>query len=186
VIRKKKKTENMPREILEKLATLEQISKNSIRSIEEIAKLQRLIEGLGFGYLSPSQRKWLVSGGFDLLILQKPSLKPFLEELMKKKGEFPVSIYRITEKVKDRMKEKAQKGEIPSKYKNVIVSPSEVEAILRFKKDPWKTKSEKTKILAQTLVEILEEEVKENPRAKVVLEVAKKWKEWMEMALQGS
>ena len=156
-----------------------------LRSIEELAKLSREIEGLGLGYLSRTQIKWLYSGGFDVYKETKPFIYNLLVEMEKVGGVSPVNLKNIAEIVQRRIRKKAREGVINRKWKKVTVSPSEIDTILRFKRDPYFSKKEKTKLMAETLVEVLEEmylkEKKrhkvEEPEVKVALEVAKKWLE---------
>ncbi len=156
-----------------------------LRSIEELAKLSREIEGLGLGYLSRSQIKWLYSGGFDVYKETKPLIYNLLIEMEKVGGVFPVNLKNIAEIVQRKIRKKAREGVIDGRWKKVTVSPSEIDTILRFKRDPYFSKEEKTKLMAETLVEVLEEMYQkekkrhkiEEPEVKVALEVARKWLE---------
>ena len=169
-------------EILKALGTI-RIPPNAIRSIEELAKLHREIEGLGIGYLSRSQIKWLEEGGMKVFEHTKPLIYKLLEEMWKKPGVFPLSLQEVAEKVQERIREKARKGEIDGKWENIRVTPSEIDSILRFKRDPYFSKEEKTKFMAENLVEVLEEMYREEkkrhrveePEIRVALEVAKRW-----------
>jgi len=181
-------------EILEKLDVFDlmhALPKNSIRSIEELARIQRLVPGLGFGYLSTSQQRWLMQGGYDLIKATKPRLAKLVEELMEKPGIFPVRLVEVAELVQERIREKAKRGELPEKYKRAVVVPVEVDTILRFKKDPFYSRGEKTEAVAEALVEVLEdlyrkekEKMKgeDEPDIKVALEVAKLWLSWFRKA----
>ncbi len=161
------------------------IPPRSIRSIEELAKLSREIDGLGIGYLSKSQIKWLYSGGFEVFEKTKPLIARLLREMEKRPGMFPVNLREVSEMVQERIRERARRGEIDKEWKNVVVSPSEIDSILRFKRDPYFSKKEKTELMAEVLEEVLEEMYKEEkgkhrveePEVKVALEVVRKWLE---------
>ena len=180
--KEKKRMKKTAEEILKSLGTI-RIPPNAIRSIEELAKIHREIEGLGIGYLSRSQIKWLEEGGMEVFKHTKPLIYNLLQEMWNKPGVFPVNLREVAEKVQERIREKAEKGEISNEWKDIRVTPSEVDSILRFKRDPFFSKQEKTRLMAETLVEILgemyQEEKKrhkiEEPEIKVALEVAKKW-----------
>jgi len=100
-------------------------------------------------------------------------------------GVFPVNLREVAESVQERIRERARKGELGEKWKKAVITPAEVDSILRFKRDPYFSKEEKTELIAETLVEVLEEMYEEEkarhrfeePEIKVALEVAKKWLE---------
>ena len=179
----KKMEEEMRRISMEKGIT--NIPPRSIRSIEELAKLSREIEGLGIGYLSKSQLRWLYSGGLEIFRKTKPLIAHLIEEMEKRPGMFPVNLRETAEMVQERIREKAKRGEIDKKWEKVAVTPAELDSILRFRRDPYLSKKEKTELMAEILEEILEEmydeEKKkhrvEEPEIKVALEVVRKWLE---------
>lgn len=179
----KERKETMKR-ILEEKGVIA-IPPNAVRSIEELAKLSREIRGLGIGYLSRSQIKWLYSGGFEAFQKTKPLIYKLLKEMEEVPGIFPVSLREVAEAVQERIREKARRGEIDQKWEKVLVSAAEIDSILRFRRDPYFSKQEKTGLMAETLVEVLEEMYEEEkkrhrveePEIRVALEVAKKWLE---------
>lgn len=160
------------------------IPSNSIRSIEDLARLSTEIP-IPIGYLSGSQIKWLEYGGMDYFKETKPYIYELLEKMKEIPGIFPVNLSDLALEVRDRIREKAQNGEIDEKWKNIKVTPSEVDTILRFKRDPFFSHGEKTGLVAKTIVEILHQQYEEEkrklkyeePEVKVALEVAKRWLE---------
>lgn len=179
----KERREKMKRILAEK--GIVAVAPKVLKSIEELAKLSREIEGLGLGYLSRSQIKWLYSGGFDVYKETKPLIYNLLIEMEKVGGVFPVNLRNVAEIVQKRIRRKAREGVIDGKWKKITVSPSEIDAILRFKRDPYFSREERTKLMAEALVEVLEEMYQnekkrhkvEEPEVKVALEVARKWLE---------
>jgi len=172
--KEKREMEEILNQVLD-LVGVYNIPPNAIRSIEEIAKLSRFIEGLGYGYLSRSQMKWLESGGYMALKKAKPYIAKLVKELMGKAGTFPVSLREVADRAQERAREKAKEGKIDKKWERIIITPAEVDSILRFKRDPYFSKGEKTRLTAEVLVEVLEE--MKNPEVKPALEVAKIWLE---------
>ncbi len=161
------------------------IPPNAVRSIEELARLSREVKGLGIGYLSKSQLKWLYYGGEEYLKVSKPLIYKLIQEMKGVHGAFPVNLREVAEYLQERIRKKAKKGEVDEKWKRIVITASEVESILRFKRDPFFSKGEKTELMVDTLVEVLEEMYreekkrhrKEEPEIKVALEVAKIWQE---------
>jgi len=169
-------------EILKSLGTI-RIPPNAIRSIEELAKLSREIKGLGIGYLGRSQIKWLEEGGMEVFRVTRPLIYRLLKEMQNVPGIFPINSREVAELVQERIRKKARKGKIDEKWKNIVVTASEIDSILRFRRDPFLCREEKIGLMAEALVEVLEDMYKEEkkkhnveePEIKVALEVANKW-----------
>lgn len=167
-------------------ASLYPISTKAIKSIEEIARLSRQIERLGIGYLSSPQIRWLETGGLEAFKETKPLIYELIMEMKEKEDAvpFPVNLREVAELVQERIRERAKRGKVDRKWERIVVSAAEVDEILRFKKDPFFSRGEKTRVVVDTLVEILEEMYREEkkrhrveePEVKVALEVAKEWK----------
>ena len=180
--KEREKVERIMKKVLEEHG-LVALPSNSLRSIEELAKLHRGIKGLGLGYLSRSQIKWLYSGGFEAYEKAKPTIYRLLKEMEEIPCVFPVNLREVADIVQERIRERAKKGEIDKKWEKIVITPAEIESVLRFKRDPFFSKEEKTELMVETLVEVLEEMYKEEkakhkveePEVKVALEVAKKW-----------
>ena len=186
-VEKGNRIKRIMKEVLEK-KEIPALDAGRLRSIEELARLHREIEGLGLGYLSKSQIKWLYTGGFEAFKEAKPLIYKLLKEMEEVPGVFPVNLRETAEEVQTRIRERAKEGKIDRKWEKAVVTPSEVEKILRFKIDPFFSRKEKTELIIKTLVEVLEEMYEkekarhrvEEPEIKVALEVAKKWLERFE------
>ena len=111
-------------------------------SIEELARLSTEIEGLGIGYLSSSQIRWLYSGGFEAFKEAKPMIYELLKEMEKVPCDFPVNLSEMAETVQERIREKAKRGEVDQRWEKIRVRASEIEVILRFKRDPFRSREE--------------------------------------------
>lgn len=181
--RRTKKEEEIMRRLERKKRAVSPIPLNSIRSIEELAKLSENIKGLGLGYLCRTQIEWLYSGGFEYFEETKPVIYELLEKMEDVPGIFPLNLREMARMVEKKIRSKVRKGEIDKKWKDINVSAAELDTILRFKRNPFSSKGERIYLIAKALVEVLEEEYRkekkrhkvEEPEIRIPLEVAKEW-----------
>jgi len=157
----------------EKAKAVYTISLESVRSIEEMAKL-----GMPFSILAKNQQTWLVRGGLDYFKNEKPYLYPLIEKLMNNRDEaFPVSLTELVREVAKRAGEES--------VLQLHMINSWVERIIRWKIEPFHIRSEKIRKVAKILKEVIEEKYKENPSDyKYLYKAISEWVKWNEKMLE--
>ncbi len=157
----------------EEVMIVHPINTMSARSIEEMAKL-----GMPFSILAKSQQTWLIRGGLEYLKKTKPYLYPLVEKMVNNKDQaFPEgeTLLGLAEEVLKKLEWERDQA---------MGILSWIERILRWKIEPFHTRSEKIRKIACTLKEVLEEKYKKDPEGyRYLYKSISEWVKWNKRSL---
>ncbi len=154
----------------EKALVVHPINRESVRSIEEMAKL-----GMPFSILAKNQQTWLIRGGLEYFKEEKPYLYPLVEKLVENRDRaIPEgdNMRSIAKEVRKKLGWDEDQSALVSAW---------VERILRWKIEPFHVKSEKIVNVAKALKDVIEEKYRKNPEGyRYLYKSASEWVKWNE------
>lgn len=126
-------------------------------------------------FIPESIRNWLETGGLEEIKKEKPMMAKWIEN-MRKDIYFPKDLKLSGSFIREAEKLMKEKGCLKE---DEYLRESEIFNFIRFRNNPFYSRSDRIYCLAETTLELLEKKLKENPDREDIKELIKIVKYWI-------